>query len=227
MKTNFPKCRTAASVLAATATAMSLLYFNAHAAETGTTGEPPGTPPSSTAQPASLPYGVADVVNMWRSGTKPADLIAFVKGTAVPYQLTADQLIQLRTIGLPPEVIQAIIQRGAQLKQEKQVPPPPPSAILAYGGVGGEDYVNTPFYEYDYPYYGYNYPYDEWPIYVGPLGGFYGHGHGYGFHSYHNYGYHGYSHGYHGGGHFGGGFHGGAARGGGHGSGGHGGGSHR
>jgi hypothetical protein len=200
MKMNFSNWR--AALGSATVAAFSAVALNLNADQSPPTPAP-AAPTVNSADSAQFPIGVADVVHQWHLGLKPAALISFVNDTAVPYKLTADQLAQLRATGLPPEVIQAIVLRGAQLEQQKEVPPPPPSVILAYGGAGDVGY-GAPYYPYDYAYYGY--PFYDWPYYFGPWYGygFYGHG-------YHGYGYHG---GHFGNGGFHGGFHGGGGGGG-------------
>jgi hypothetical protein len=165
------------------------------------TNNPRAEPPASPAQTPKLPYTVQYVAEMYQQGVGQETILNFIRATAVPYSFTAEQILYLHRLGLPPAVINALIRRGAQLEQEHQVPPPVvlvnPETDYPYYA---EDYPSEDyFFDYAYPYY-----YD-WPWFYG--GGGWGWGHGYHHWGYHGGGGHGGFHGGFGGGHGGGGGH--------------------
>jgi uncharacterized membrane protein YgcG len=168
------------------------------------TNNPPAEAPARPGQTERLPYTVEYVVGMQQQGVDEEAILNFIRATAVPYSFTAEQILDMHRLGLPNAVISALIQRGAQLEKEHQVPPP---VVLV------DPATDYPYYAYDYPsddyFYDYVYPYYFDGAWVFGGGWWWGHG------DHHHGGHHG------GGGHggFGGGF------GGGHGGGG--GGGHR
>jgi hypothetical protein len=199
MKRNSSGTRRALTVLT-----VALIGFGLPlAAVANQTNNPRAEPPADPAQTPRLPYTVHYVVGMYQQGADEEAILNFIKATAVPYSFTAEQILDLHRLGLPPAVINALIQRGAQLEQEHQVPPP---VVLVDPAT-------------DYPYYAYDYPNDDYffdnvyPYYFDG-GWVFGGGWWWG-------------HGYHHGGHHGGGGHGGYGGGFGGGHGGGGGGGHR
>jgi uncharacterized membrane protein YgcG len=208
------------------------------------------------AQAAALPYGVGEVVKMYQGGISKDIIINYINSTALPYHLTADQIIYMQTLGMPQEITKAMILRDGQLQQQgmhqpypqnyPQQPMPPPSGPPnGYGYGAGQPPPQVaapstpppdvtvvgsdyPVYDAGYPYYGdYGWPYYGYYGWPGYVGGW-GWGRGWG-------GYGGFRGGFGGfrggvGGFHGGvgGFHGAVGGGGFHGGGGgHGGGGHR
>lgn len=190
--------------------------------------------PAAVSAPA-LPYGVEQVVKMYRGGIGKEVIVNYINTTSLPYQMSADDILYLQSLGLPQEVTLAMIVRGGELQQQANVQQTAAATAAAYPAIApysappaqnepivvpstpapavapsvtyiGSDYSYPYYYDYGYPYY--------WPVVGGwGWGGWGWGGRGWG--------------GYHGG--FGGGFHGGFGGGGFHGGGfgGHGGGGHR
>jgi hypothetical protein len=192
----------------------------------------PATVTTSPSQPPALPLGVSEVVKLYQAGISKDIIVNYIHNTGLPYHLDANGITYVRSLGMPQEIINVMIQRDGQLQQESlrsYYPPQTPGTtvspdgkvITQYGDVVtpttpppdvtviGPDY---PYYYDGYPYYGYDY----WPpVVVGGWGWGHGWGRGHG-----DWG-HGWDHGYHGSvGGFHGGFSGGS-HGGGHGGGGH------
>jgi uncharacterized membrane protein YgcG len=168
--------------------------------------------------------GASEVVKMYQGGIKKDVIISYINNTSLPYHMGADGVAYLHSLGVPQDIIQAMIQRDARLQKiqamQQSTPPsaapngvqataqsgrivapstPPPNIAVIPGG----DYGYPYYYDYEYPYYDYG-VYGP-PIIIGGWGWGGGRGHG---------GFHGGFGGVHGGGGF-------------HGGGGHGGGGHR
>jgi hypothetical protein len=153
---------------------------------------------ASSIQAPALPYGASEVVKLYQAGVHKDVIVSYINTTALPFHLSADGIIYLHTLGVPPEVTLAMIQRDGQLQQQptqqqmaaaeaaangavaaqspaQVVTPttPAPSATV----IGGSDYPY--YYDYGYPYY-YGYYGYGWPYYGGSLwvGGGRGWGHG-------------------------------------------------
>jgi hypothetical protein len=199
---------------------------------------PPGSGPLATPMAPGLPFGASEVVKMYQGGIGKDVIVNFVNNAALPFHLSADNIIYLQSLGVPQDITKAILVRDGQLQQQaaayvQQMGPPPAGQTAAAPPPGpqGAQVVmpSTPPPDVGYPadYYdaGYPYYYGAYPYYYygGYWPGWYGWGYRGGWGGYHG----GYYGGFHGGvGGFGG-FHGGgpAVRGGG-GFGGHGGGGH-
>ncbi len=80
------------------------------------------TPADSTA-PSALPPNIppdsplAQVVELAQSGVDESVIISFVNNSGSPFNLTPDQIIYLKNLGLPNDVITAMIQRDQLLRQ--------------------------------------------------------------------------------------------------------------
>ena len=195
---------------------------------------PAGTTAPATGGAAPVPVpalsaGVAEVVKLFQNGINQQVMVSYVNNASGSFDLGAEGILYLNRLGLPPEVIQAMLQHDGRRPALAAAPPQTPAVPAAtYEAaapasvpvatpstpapsvtvIGGAD---DPYYDYGYPVYDAGGYYDNWPVFIG--GGFWG---------YRGYG------GYRGGG-GGGGFRGGAGGGfhGGGGGGFHGGGGHR
>jgi hypothetical protein len=188
---------------------------------------------ASAAKAPALAYGVGEVVKMYQGGINKDVIVNYINSTALPYNLNADGIIYMQTLGMPQEITKAMIQRDGQLQQQQQQQQqqqanqqyyqqqqPMPGAMPApYGAVAPQPpmQVVTPttpapavtVIGSEYPAYDYGYPYYSYggPYYYWPpvvIGGW-GWGWGWG---------HGGFRGGFGGFHGGGGFHAGGYRGG-------------
>jgi hypothetical protein len=75
--------------------------------------------PASAAHSGGLEYGVAEVVKMYQGGISKDIIINYINSSALPYHLTADQIIQMQTMGLPEEITKAMIMRDGQLQAQR------------------------------------------------------------------------------------------------------------
>ncbi len=199
------------------ANAQSLSSSNA-SAQAQTTGV--------TAKAPSLSYGAFQAIDMYQRGIRADLIVSYIRNSSAPYQLSVDAIIYMKSLGIPTEIVNAMLQRDVQLREQESqqgmateqpplanMPIEPANAYPAAPGANPAapppeagvipDDSNIP---YVYP------DYDEYwpPIVIGGGWGWgwghrWGHGHG------------DFGRGSHG--NFGGGFHGGF--GGGHGGGGH------
>jgi hypothetical protein len=120
---------------------------------------------SAIAQAAALPHGVTEVVKLYRGGINKDLIINYINSTALPCHLGVDGIIYLQSLGMPPEITKAIIERDGKLRQLQTIhqyhqPQAMPGAV----------------YNYDYPAYSYGAPYIYWPPVL--VGGWWGWGHG-------------------------------------------------
>ena len=117
------------------------------------------TPIQSELPPDVDPNGpLAQIITLAQSGVDESVLVSYASNAATPFNLTADQIIYLKDIGVPDSVVQAMIQRDQQLgvtdnttPSTQAAPEMPPStndvsdnyfygALAPYGGwvtVGG------------------------------------------------------------------------------------------
>ena len=135
----------------------------------------------SVAAPAThaqlLPFGASEVVKMHQGGLGPDVITGYVNNTQSPFRLNADNIIYLHQIGVPQEVITAMIQRDGQLQRESaaaqqaapayapvaaapapapMIVPATPAPVVTYAAP--QVYPVYPDYGYGYPAYGYAYP---------------------------------------------------------------------
>ena len=94
------------------------------------------TPPDAAAQPASpdtLPADIlpasplAQVVQLAQSGVDEAVILAYVNNSSSPFNLTSDQIIYLKDLGLPNDAVTAMIQRDQQLGATAPAAPAAPA----------------------------------------------------------------------------------------------------
>jgi hypothetical protein len=147
--------------------------------------------------------GVGDVLRMVDAKVDPQVIRTFVENSTVAYNLSAAEIIALKTRGVPDDLVASMIARGAQLRAKGATSNPssttttalPPAALVAptpqapaysyeyltvptYPAPSyNYDYPVSPPYYYDYSWYNYGYPWGwygaYWPIYT-YYGGYYG-----------------------------------------------------
>ena len=77
-------------------------------------------PPTTGSAPSpALPSGAGEVMKMFKGGISKDLIIGYINTTALAYHLSADEIIHLQTMGLPQEVIKAMIERGGQLQRQQ------------------------------------------------------------------------------------------------------------
>jgi hypothetical protein len=101
----------------------SLSFALACLALPGTASAGDGAPPVNavaavTPTAPSLPYGVNEVIKMFQGGISKDIILGYVQNTALPFHLTADGIIYLQHIGIPQDVISALIHRDGQLHDQ-------------------------------------------------------------------------------------------------------------
>jgi hypothetical protein len=172
------------ALAAMTTTAVCLVAFGG-VASAQNTAAPNGPPAATASQAPAMTYGVGEVVKMYQGGINKDIIVNFINSTSLPYRLNADGIIYLQTLGMPPEITKALLQREGQIQQQQQANPqyyqpqqpqqpmpggmPPP---YGYGAMPDQQPIqvmtpSTPAPEVtvigsdygDYGYGGYNYPY--------------------------------------------------------------------
>ena len=68
---------------------------------------------------------LADIIKLAHSGVDQAVLLAFITNSTSPFNLKAEEIIYLNDLGLPSNVVTAILQHDLALKELPANPPPP------------------------------------------------------------------------------------------------------
>jgi uncharacterized membrane protein YgcG len=221
--------KTRSFIIRAAGAAAAAIFMSFGGGQGGASAQPlssanTGIQTQTAAVPAKAPalsYGAFRAVDMYQRGLRPDLIVSYIKNSSAPYQLSADAIIYMKSLGIPVEIVNAMLQRDIQLREQQaqqneqgpsvntsnvtiipypQTSPEPPGSMPDAGVIPDDSTV-----PYDYP------DYDQyWPAIV--IGGGWGWGGGHRWdHGHGDFGRE--SHGS-----FGGGFHGGF---GGHGGGGH------
>ena len=127
-----------------------------------------------TAPGARFSPGVADIVKMVEAKVDPEVIKTYVKSSSTAYNPSATEIIALKDHGVAPEILTAMLQRGAEVRAQSMraaqaapnaaVPQISPGAVNPYASAPGYDYSaqpvypNYPNYTYSYPAYSYDYP---------------------------------------------------------------------
>lgn len=146
--------------------------------------------------------GAQEIVNMLDAKVDPEVVKAYINNSPVPYNLSAAEIIDLKSHAVPDEIVTAMLQRGAEVRAHAVAPSqaPPVTTPAPYPMTsqyqypqyqypqypeGYSDY-STPYsagYPYYYPYssywwYNYGYPWYGYyyPFYYSPYCHFDGHG---------------------------------------------------
>jgi hypothetical protein len=135
MKTTISKKFTFGAVVLAAALAGGGILQNSRAQS---------PPAPEAAAPAALPSDVqpnsplAQVIQLAQSGVDESVILSYINSSASPFNLTSDQIIYLKDLGLPNDAITAMIQRDQQLgalastataPAQTEVPAPQPVAV--------------------------------------------------------------------------------------------------
>ena len=89
-------------------------------------------PPDNSAAASELPSfifptsPVAQVIRLTQAGVDESIIKTFVSNSSSTFNLDSDKIIYLKDIGLPNEVVTAMMQRDQQLQQEMAAAAPPP-----------------------------------------------------------------------------------------------------
>jgi len=65
-----------------------------------------------------MAYGVSEVLKMYQGNVSQDVIVGFVQSSALPYHMTADNIIYLRHAGMPNPIITSMLQRDGQLQQQ-------------------------------------------------------------------------------------------------------------
>ena len=105
---------------------------------------PPPQGPASV--PANLSPAVSEVTRLAEAGTSEEVMMAYVQNSTAPFNLSTDQILYLRDIGIPSGVVSGMLTRDSVLRAHPQaqsayayeqraypatVSPPPPVAPVA------------------------------------------------------------------------------------------------
>lgn len=84
--------------------------------------EEAGSASATSAQLNALPPNAREVVKLSQSGADDQVVTAFVKSSATPYSLTADEIISLKNIGVSSPVISAMVSHDNELLHKGRGP---------------------------------------------------------------------------------------------------------
>ena len=100
--------------------------------------EPTVTPVSTNApiarvapQMPELAPSVREVVDMAQASVGDAVLLEFVRNSQVPFEADAEDLVYLKDVGVPDDVVAAMLKRNAELREQGLTAAPPPQAPAA------------------------------------------------------------------------------------------------
>ena len=102
--------------------------------------QPAPTPPDSSTESSALPANIypssplAQVIRLTQAGVDESVIMTYVTNSGSTFNLNSDKIIYLKDIGLPNEVVTAMMQRDQQLQQQMTAsayqppaqPAPPP-----------------------------------------------------------------------------------------------------
>lgn len=81
----------------------------------------PAAATSKAAAPAKFSFGVEEVAKMHQNGVDADVIMNYIEHSSVPYHPSADEIVRLHGLGIPPQVITALIRHGAKVQQEAAV----------------------------------------------------------------------------------------------------------
>ena len=123
-----------------------------------------GAAAAPTAPAARYSPGIADIVKMVDAKVDAEVIKTYIKNSPTAYNPSATEIIALKDHGVGPEILTAMLQRGAEVRaQSMQAAQAAPSAVApqAYPGAANP-YAPAPGYDYSaqpvYPNYAYSYP---------------------------------------------------------------------
>lgn len=148
---------------------------------------------TKTDKGSAMAFGASEVLKLYQGGISKEVLISYIENNSLPFHLTADNIIYLQKVGLPQEVIAALIRRDGELQRQSlaaaqqpwnpaltapnsavppgNMPPPvvapnsPAPVVAPYPPDAGAQVVVPPPVVYpDYSVY----PYYGYPYYYGP-----------------------------------------------------------
>jgi len=98
----------------------------------------------AVAQPRSLTYGAHEIIKMYKGGVKADVLLTYIDTSNLSYQLSSREILYLSQIGVPSEIVNAMIRRDHQTELAKSEarqqtetaptaagPPPLPSVVYS------------------------------------------------------------------------------------------------
>ena len=68
---------------------------------------------------AKYSLGIPDIVRLVQGGVDQQVVLAYIKSSQVPFTLTSQQVLQMHTLGVSPDIIKAIIDRGIEVRTEQ------------------------------------------------------------------------------------------------------------
>ncbi|PWU12411.1 MAG: hypothetical protein C5B50_21395 [Verrucomicrobia bacterium] len=128
--------------------------------------------------PVGLSPGASEIVKLAESGTSDEVMLSYVQNVGTPFNLTADQIVYLKDVGLSQQVLSAMINRDGALRGQALPPiatgpsepppaaappvePPPPAPAEAPLVPPNTEYVSTPPPDVNYFYNDLS-PYGAW-----------------------------------------------------------------
>ncbi len=112
------------TALLATAVVYSCAAQNPDTSDSSIT---PGALPSNIAVDSPL----AQVIRLAQSGVDESVILSYVNSSSITFNLTSDQIIYLKDLGLPNDVVTAMIQRDQQLGALANTAPPTTPETIA------------------------------------------------------------------------------------------------
>ena len=137
----------------------------------GTGGVAQDAAVAPTAPAARFSPGIADIVRLVDAKVDAEVIKTYVRNSPTAYNPSATEIIALKNRGVGPEILTAMLQRGAEVRAHSMragqaasitvAPQPYAGAANPYAPAPGYDYSAQPVYPnytYSYPAYTYDYP---------------------------------------------------------------------
>jgi hypothetical protein len=146
--------------------------------ESGATLTAPGqqTGMKKAAPQPKYSFGVDEIAKMHQGGVEQDVILNYIESSNIPYHPNAEEVVRLHELGVPPQVITALIRHGAKVQQQaaaayaqnQQRTTEEAKAAAATGNTYSAPVYAAPAptvtYNYAYPDYGYG----AYPVYSYP-----------------------------------------------------------
>jgi len=146
-----------AVLLAALFSSLTSQAITADASATNTSSGILVAPAPATEHPSAARFSPSaqEIVNMLEAKVDPEVIKAYIKNSPVPYNLSAAEIIDLKTRGVPDDMLAAMLQRGAEIRAHAVASsqPGPVTTPAPYPMTSQYQYPQYQYPQYQYPQY--------------------------------------------------------------------------
>ncbi|HXT42131.1 MAG TPA: hypothetical protein VN887_19135 [Candidatus Angelobacter sp.] len=143
-------------------------------AGTSSTTQGPQAGMKMAAPTSKFSFGVDEIAKMSQGGVETDVILNYIENSNVPYHPNADEVVRLHDLGVPPQIITALIRHGAKVQQQaaaayaqnQQRTTEEAKAAAATGNTNSAPVYTAPAVTYNYVYP--DYAYGSYPVYTYP-----------------------------------------------------------